>query len=256
MTNSVGTNTICRDITQKRLDKPLIERGGGLSLELTLITLQLSSSCCLYHTMSTSELVKNGVGPKQGESSLSSAARHGKTGDTGITPTPTPTATTSDAESRSDWPLDELILDNLGPCYGWTKINNKGTAMAAYTKDGGLLTFWLATGKVSLCRNREQVFRRDTNMRGAEALFLDPGCQGDNSNAAKETRPCRFGAKCSRPDCKFDHGSSRRNLVTRCTPVNENRETGTAAASGTGASRGPCRYGSRCNRPDCWFDHP
>ncbi|SPO30828.1 related to NAB2 - nuclear polyadenylated RNA-binding protein required for nuclear mRNA export [Ustilago trichophora] len=51
------------------------------------------------------------------------------------------------------------------------------------------------------------------------------------------SRPCRFGAACTRADCFFSHPPSR--TVT------------TSSSSST-----PCRFGLGCTRPDCYFSHP
>ncbi|CBQ69262.1 conserved hypothetical protein [Sporisorium reilianum SRZ2] len=52
------------------------------------------------------------------------------------------------------------------------------------------------------------------------------------SNTA--SRPCRFGAACTRADCFFSHPPAR-----------------SVAASGT-----PCRFALGCTRADCYFTHP
>ncbi|TKY88766.1 hypothetical protein EX895_002397 [Sporisorium graminicola] len=53
------------------------------------------------------------------------------------------------------------------------------------------------------------------------------------------SRPCRFGAACTRADCFFSHPPTR-----SIAPPN-------SIASGT-----PCRFGLGCTRPDCYFVHP
>lgn len=49
------------------------------------------------------------------------------------------------------------------------------------------------------------------------------------------SRPCRFGASCSRTDCFFSHPPGR--------TLNNPSAT-------------PCRFGLGCTRPDCFFSHP
>ncbi|EST09404.2 hypothetical protein PSEUBRA_001002 [Kalmanozyma brasiliensis GHG001] len=52
------------------------------------------------------------------------------------------------------------------------------------------------------------------------------------------SRPCRFGAACTRGDCFFSHPPSR-----------------SGPSSGV-ASSTPCRFGLGCTRADCYFSHP
>ncbi|SPO29728.1 related to NAB2 - nuclear polyadenylated RNA-binding protein required for nuclear mRNA export [Ustilago trichophora] len=51
------------------------------------------------------------------------------------------------------------------------------------------------------------------------------------------SRPCRFGAACTRADCFFSHPPSR--TLTTSTSSNT-----------------PCRFGLGCTRPNCFFSHP
>lgn len=50
------------------------------------------------------------------------------------------------------------------------------------------------------------------------------------------SRPCKFGASCSRVDCFFSHPPNR--------------------GAGAGAGATPCRFGLGCTRKDCYFSHP
>lgn len=53
------------------------------------------------------------------------------------------------------------------------------------------------------------------------------------------SRPCRFGASCTRADCFFSHPPGR-----------------VLPGSAAGASATPCRFGLGCTRADCFFSHP
>lgn len=53
------------------------------------------------------------------------------------------------------------------------------------------------------------------------------------------SRPCRFGAACTRADCFFSHPP--------------NRGVGASAGAGSGT---PCRFGLGCTRADCYYSHP
>ncbi|GAK66334.1 uncharacterized protein PAN0_012c4556 [Moesziomyces antarcticus] len=59
-----------------------------------------------------------------------------------------------------------------------------------------------------------------------KVLSMDAALPSQSSS-----RPCRFGAACTRPDCFFAH-PQRSSAAT------------------------PCRFGLGCTRPDCYFTHP
>jgi hypothetical protein len=61
-------------------------------------------------------------------------------------------------------------------------------------------------------------------------------------------QPCRFGAACTRPDCRFAHPAER-NIAGA--PQQQQPSSPTR-----GGSAQPCRFGAACTRPDCRFSHP
>lgn len=70
----------------------------------------------------------------------------------------------------------------------------------------------------------------------AATLSLDTALPSQTAS-----RPCRFGAACTRADCFFSHPSTR---------------TLAAAAGSSSSAQTPCRFGLGCTRPDCYFAHP
>lgn len=54
-------------------------------------------------------------------------------------------------------------------------------------------------------------------------------------------RLCKFGAKCTKQGCPFDHGSVS--------------VAAAAAAAAEYRMKTPCRYGAGCTNPKCGFDH-
>ncbi|KAJ3329426.1 hypothetical protein HDU76_007921, partial [Blyttiomyces sp. JEL0837] len=58
--------------------------------------------------------------------------------------------------------------------------------------------------------------------------------------------PCRFGASCSRPDCKFSHPSPAAILAA----------AKAAAAGGSSSNKPKCRFWPHCANPVCPFFHP
>lgn len=54
---------------------------------------------------------------------------------------------------------------------------------------------------------------------------------------APMSRPCKFGASCTRADCFFSHPPGRK-------------------VASAGSTQTPCRFGLGCTRPGCYFAHP
>jgi len=63
-------------------------------------------------------------------------------------------------------------------------------------------------------------------------------------------RPCRDGAACTAPSCKFDHPPGR------IVPPSPAVGSGGKGGGGKGGGNRPCRDGAACTAPSCKFDHP
>jgi hypothetical protein len=79
------------------------------------------------------------------------------------------------------------------------------------------------------------VCRFGAKCKKADCTFDHP--PADRPSPSKSVGSCRFGAKCKKADCTFDHPPA-------------------ADCPSPSKSVGSCRFGTKCKKADCTFDHP
>ena len=110
--------------------------------------------------------------------------------------------------------LDRSALDQMARSHGYQILDTSSSSapMASYKRQAVRLNFWLSTGTVGSYldhprQGKTQLFRRDVTMSEAGGLFANPRM---HSGRGYHTRgsgrgPCRYGDRCYRADCWFDH---------------------------------------------------
>lgn len=117
--------------------------------------------------------------------------------------------------SSEDFSLNERDLDRLASMFGYEKLDTSSSnaPMASYRRGAVRLNFWLTTGTVGSYlehprKGKTQLFRREVDINEARDIFENPRIhtgKGYRTRDGGSRGPCRFGDRCYRPDCWFDH---------------------------------------------------
>jgi len=112
--------------------------------------------------------------------------------------------------------LDRSALDQMARLHGYQILDTSSSTspMASYKLQAVRLNFWLTTGTVGSYlehprQGKTQLFRRDVSLTEAGQIFANPRLhsgRGYHTKGGGGSRgPCRYGNRCYRVDCWFDH---------------------------------------------------
>ncbi|KAF9903231.1 hypothetical protein EC991_004054 [Linnemannia zychae] len=115
------------------------------------------------------------------------------------------------------------------------------------------MPFALGSQRPDDCKFGARCTRPDCKFRHPEGAANSQSSQFNHQPVqAQQQQLCRFYPNCTKPNCPFIHPS------TSDAPQDSSMETSGAAESQEVVSRSPipCRFGDQCMRPGCHFTHP
>ncbi|CAO3564963.1 unnamed protein product [Mortierella alpina] len=124
---------------------------------------------------------------------------------------------------------------------------NAGDSTANHNGNAMQMPFALGSQALQECKFGARCTRADCKFRHPE---------GDStaSTQQQQQQPCRFYPNCTKPNCPFYHPSLGEPLAGQDSSMGDAGSTPNTDASNRLPT--PCRFGDMCTRPGCHFTHP
>ncbi|KAF9966364.1 hypothetical protein BGZ70_002562 [Mortierella alpina] len=128
-------------------------------------------------------------------------------------------------------------------------MRNKNAGDSTANHNGSAMQMPFALGSQAL-----QECKFGARCTRADCKFRHPEGDSTASTQQQQQQPCRFYPNCTKPNCPFYHPSHGEPLTGQDSSMGEAGSTPNTDASNRLPT--PCRFGDMCTRPDCHFTHP